>query len=285
MNSQTIADIANISDAMAIDNSMPETRFDWFHEYPVRPPAAATPLLRRNALVRAPRITTPVISGRARDAIVAAAVGLLQLSGVGVVPTTTSELTMTRTTSRLTVGRAADESESVVVDPSVGAGPESASTPANRALDAVEDLRTWLGLADYEVAELCGFARRNLVNWKSGKGSYGVATRALLSIHALIAELVRHLGAQGANVWLQSTIAGSGSTALETLAAGHIHSVIDAAQPILFPRSKQSSSLPTIEDMPTYADDIVTPVLQASRGDLTHREPRRPRRVPKSQGA
>lgn len=270
-------ELTEVGNTVAIDNSIPETRFQCLYGTAGRI-ATDTPLMGQNALVGLASQVTPIISGRARNVAVATAMALLQLSGLGLSPTRATDPIAARPTPRLVIAKLGEDTPNVSADDTEFLG----KTPSERALAAVDDLKTWLGYADYEVAELCGFARRNLVNWKAGRGSYGVATRRLLSTHALVSELVRHLGMAGANVWLQSPNPRWGNTALEELAGGRIDRVLEAADEILFPPSDEAASSPDwLADVPSAADDMVTPVVQEPRANLAHREPRRPRRVPR----
>lgn len=78
----------------------------------------------------------------------------------------------------------------------------STTRPASSATAAVEGLKVWLQLTDAEVAELAGFSRRTLTNWRSGANSYTASSRKLFSLHAFVAHLITNLGVAGTRLWL-----------------------------------------------------------------------------------
>lgn len=109
-----------------------------------------------------------------------------------------------------------------------GVAPSSAAT-------AADDLKKWLTLSDTEVAELCGFSRRSLLNWRNGAGAHGTSSRRLLSIHALIGHLMTAVGPARAGLWLGMDD-GTGLTRLDALRANDdgMRRVLTQAEPLLF---------------------------------------------------
>lgn len=85
--------------------------------------------------------------------------------------------------------------------------PAPPPSPAERALAAVADVQTWLGIGRDDVAQLAGYSPRSIKNWREGMDPYPATVRRLFDIHALVGALERKLGLDGARVWLADTTA------------------------------------------------------------------------------
>lgn len=75
-------------------------------------------------------------------------------------------------------------------------------SPAERALAAVADVQTWLGIGRDDVAQLAGYSPRSIKNWREGMDPYPATVRRLFDIHALVGALERQMGSDGGRVWL-----------------------------------------------------------------------------------
>lgn len=142
------------------------------------------------------RSATPVSEGRLRNVMLGAAAsgallaGLFSAPAAGVTASTTA----------------------------VHQGPErrlssrdNAERPANppaldsRPIELVDELKSWLGLADEGTADLVGVSRRSITNWRQGKNAYAASTGRLTQVHALVSGLVRSLGGEAqARLWLRA---------------------------------------------------------------------------------
>ena len=102
---------------------------------------------------------------------------------------------------------------------SVDAWPEQTEAVDVEAspLRAVEDIKMWLSLNDGEVAELCGFSRRSLLNWRKGSDAYGASTRKLLAVHALVSSLNSNWGSGTTRLWFEGPDV-RGKSRLESIA-------------------------------------------------------------------
>jgi hypothetical protein len=119
---------------------------------------------------------------------------------------------------------------------------------AERALSAVEDLVQWLGRTEEQIADLAGFARRNIPNWRSGSGVYPKTVRSLFEIHAVVGGLVRNLGIEGANHWL-AQMSESGIMYRQLLASSDGRRALQRlAQPLVFSRTRFSGLVEDVED-------------------------------------
>lgn len=78
-------------------------------------------------------------------------------------------------------------------------------SPAERALAAVSDVQSWLGIGRDDVARLAGCSPRSIKNWRDGMDPYPATVRRLFGIHALVGALERQLGLDGTRVWLAGT--------------------------------------------------------------------------------
>ncbi|MFD7696450.1 hypothetical protein [Streptomyces sp. NPDC059805] len=82
--------------------------------------------------------------------------------------------------------------------------PQAIQPPAdsnNRALDAVNDLASWLGVTGAKAADLAGGYRRSYYNWLKGAIPYGAPTLNLFEAHAFVATLVDAIETRGAREW------------------------------------------------------------------------------------
>lgn len=77
----------------------------------------------------------------------------------------------------------------------------SASKPHHRALNAVNDLASWLGVTPAKAAELAGGYRRSYYNWLKGAVPYEATTLNLFEAHAFVATLVDAIESRGAREW------------------------------------------------------------------------------------
>lgn len=129
------------------------------------------------------------------------------------------------------IGRAAQPLVDVVDDEA----PVVAIRTSSAAAEAVENLKVLLGLTDTEVAELAGFSRRTLTNWRNGANSYSASSRSLFSIEAFVSRLASHLGEAGMRVWL-ALDDGTGRSRLQALgrSEGSMRQVMTSAEGILF---------------------------------------------------
>lgn len=146
---------------------------------------------------------------------------------------------------------------------------------ARRALKAVQELQSWLSISASEVTRLGGFARRNLSNWQTGRGAYGASSRHLLAVHALVSQLVKVQGREGALLWLNAPF-DQNRTRIDVLHQGKegLLSVLQQAEPLLFPTAERRERV----QQPYWTDsDSDTAILDegARRPDLFNYAPRR----------
>lgn len=80
-------------------------------------------------------------------------------------------------------------------------------SPAKRALAAVADVQSWLGVGQDDMARLAGYSPRSIKNWRGGMEPYPATVRRLFGIHAVVGSLIRSLGLDGAHVWLEDAAA------------------------------------------------------------------------------
>jgi hypothetical protein len=73
---------------------------------------------------------------------------------------------------------------------------------AERALQAVSDLASWLGVTGSKAADIAGGYRRSYYNWVKGVQPYEATTLNLFEAHAFVSALVDALGDRGAREWL-----------------------------------------------------------------------------------
>lgn len=118
---------------------------------------------------------------------------------------------------------------------------------------AADDLKDWLALSDSDVANLCGFSRRTLLNWRTGASApHGNSSRRLFAIHALIGHLLDSAGPDRTRLWLEMDD-GTGLSRLDALGAGDegVRRVLTQAEPLLFsfmpPRENFDSGLTDAE--------------------------------------
>lgn len=107
-------------------------------------------------------------------------------------------------------------------------------SPAQRALAAVADVRSWLGVGRDDVAQLAGYSPRSIKNWREGMDPYPATVRRLLDIHALVGSLERRLGSGGTRVWL-ADVAADGRARRELLGEEDgLRTLVSEATTILF---------------------------------------------------
>lgn len=107
--------------------------------------------------------------------------------------------------------------------------------PSTRAMRSADELKDWLSLSDAELAKACGFSRRTLLNWRKGTSAYGVSSRRLFALHALVGNLRAVLGPERALTWLNGSFGDV--SRLEAVATGdprRLREVTDEAAAILF---------------------------------------------------
>lgn len=129
---------------------------------------------------------------------------------------------------------------------------ERGSTSDSAAL-AADDLKDWLALSDSDVANLCGFSRRTLLNWRTGTSApHGTSSRRLFAVHALIGHLLDSVGPDRTRLWLEMDD-GAGLSRLDALGTGDegVRRVLTQAEPLLFsfmpPRENFDSGLTDAE--------------------------------------
>lgn len=108
------------------------------------------------------------------------------------------------------------------------------STPVEMA----DDLRVWLDLpSDAAVADLGGFSRRSLTNWRNGGSAYGASTRRLAMVHALVRQLRTSFGDEAlVRLWL-SADSGDGRSRQAILGTDDgMRALITQASALLFAR-------------------------------------------------
>ncbi|MBC6450685.1 hypothetical protein [Actinokineospora xionganensis] len=138
--------------------------------------------------------------------------------------------------------------------------PEKRQGNTTRAVLAVTELASWLDCTEEEVAELAGFSRRNLSNWRGGASAYPKTVRGLFEIHGLVGALVHHLGKVGALVWLaQADEENCARRELLRTSAGR-SKVQNSAQSLLF----QKAQILTFE--PEYEQHEETSRIRRSAG-------------------
>lgn len=122
-----------------------------------------------------------------------------------------------------------------LVDVADNQAPDGVIRSSSPAADAVESLKTLLGMTDTDVAELAGFSRRTLTNWRNGASSYSASSRSLFSIDAFVTRLASNLGESGMRVWL-ALDDGTGRSRLQALGHSEVsmRNVMTSAEEILF---------------------------------------------------
>jgi len=105
-------------------------------------------------------------------------------------------------------------------------------------VEMVDDLRAWLDLSsDAAVADLGGFSRRSLTNWRNGGAAYGASTRRLAMVHALVQRLRTSLSDEAVvRLWLNAD-SGDGRSRQELLRTDDgMRALISEASALLFAR-------------------------------------------------
>jgi len=150
---------------------------------------------------------------------------------------------------------------------------ETVDTPVS---DAVDSIKTILGIKDADVATLLDVSRRTLTNWRNGQAAYDSSTRRLRTVRTLITHLQSALGGdEELRLWFEMD-SGIGISRLRTLSAGDdgYFMVLAQAEPILF-----GSSAARDADFGDLGEgDISAAILQMSSGASKY-EPRPLRRV------
>jgi len=175
-----------------------------------------------------------------------------------------------------------------------GQTPRSSSTPepsevradrdrrmASAAVSAVDDLGEWLQLTDSQVAQLGKVSRRTLSNWRNTGGAYGASSRHLLSVHALVAQLIASQGIEKTRLWLAMGT-DTGIDRLELLSQGPegLRQVLGLADPLIFPAKATASRLVDDDDLEAYGEaDLQEPVAVNSTAASFAAPPRRPRSI------
>ncbi|WP_164519789.1 hypothetical protein [Nocardioides ferulae] len=173
------------------------------------------------------REATPVTEGRLRNAVRGAAASGVLLAGLFGTPAagaTTSTTPVHQGPERRLPSRGGVEV------------PASPSVLDLRPIQLVEELKTWLGLADDGTADLVGVSRRSITNWRQGKNAYAASTERLTQVHALVSGLVRSLGDEAqVRLWLRASDA-QGRDRLALLEAGEdgLRQVVNEAASLLF---------------------------------------------------
>lgn len=126
----------------------------------------------------------------------------------------------------------------VIPDPALVAA--AADTPA---LQAVEQIRGWLGVSYEAVAKMAGMGSASLIYYWKRQQAKGLSIRPrpatiaqLLRLHAFVRGLVETIegqpGALGAQIWIQTE--QSGRRPLELLLAGQLDDTETLARDLLF---------------------------------------------------
>lgn len=143
--------------------------------------------------------------------------------------------------------------------------PESATSAE---LEAVEELRGWLGITYEQVATATGIGLRTVHHWKqSGATPRPRTVRLLWRLHALVHSVRRALGPDDALRWLRS----GAPSPLDQIVDGDLSAAERRAQPLLFGQplgERRFSGVATAEE-PT-----ITP---QGRGRQLTRAARRPK--------
>lgn len=136
---------------------------------------------------------------------------------------------------------------------------DSKQVTARLALTAVDDLVNWLQEPEQDVAKLAGFSRRNISNWRNGRGVYPKTVRALFEIHALVGGLVRSLGSSGATSWLSQRGRGDlKRRALLSSEAGRVE-LQRSASALIFERVQVETAAAEFEESELEADLVAAP--------------------------
>lgn len=70
------------------------------------------------------------------------------------------------------------------------------------ALEAVEYLKTLLGMSEIKVADLVDISRNTIRNWRNGQGAYPATVRKLFQVKHLISALHTTMKREQLNIWL-----------------------------------------------------------------------------------
>lgn len=143
-----------------------------------------------------------------------------------------------------------------------------------RALKAIADLGVWLGKSEQEVAQLAGFARRSIPNWRAGQGAYPKTVRGLFELHALVRGLVRQMGLPNTVEWLHDQDS-TGTTRWDLLGTGEgRQDLLREARTVLFAQPEREQVAAEFEEA-ALEQEAATP----SRTQAFSEPPKRSRRV------
>lgn len=70
------------------------------------------------------------------------------------------------------------------------------------ALEAVEYIKTLLGMSEIKVADLVDISRNTIRNWRNGQGAYPATVRKLFQVKHLISVLHTTMKREQLNIWL-----------------------------------------------------------------------------------
>jgi hypothetical protein len=149
----------------------------------------------------------------------------------------------------------------------------SPTSRRDQALEATEDLISWLGLTYDDIARIAKVAKGTIFNWRrTGAEPRPHTVRRLLQVHTLLELVARRLGIQGVRRWVRS---GSPSP-LELLLQGDL----EAAERIAYRDFFRQREL-RMGEMGGFQEDEDTFVLpEAETVDRGHSPPRRTARAP-----
>lgn len=173
------------------------------------------------------RTATPVSEGRLRNVMWGAAASGVLLAGLFSAPATG----VTASTTAVHQGP-----ERRLPSRDSADGPANPPALDSRPIELVDELKSWLGLADEGTADVVGVSRRSITNWRQGKNAYAASTGRLTQVHALVSGLVRSLGGEAqARLWLRAGGAQDRDR-LALLATGEdgLRQVVNEAASLLF---------------------------------------------------
>lgn len=129
-----------------------------------------------------------------------------------------------------------------------------------RALAAVDRLRTLCDLSEERAAELMGVARGTLRSWRGGeRDPYGATTRHLFEVDSFVSVLVRVLGRDAARSWLTEHDDDGSTARVEFLAAEDgPRMLLRAARASVLPGGGPRL-LPTADDLDEGTEEPTSP--------------------------
>jgi hypothetical protein len=161
-----------------------------------------------------------------------------------------------RTRTKLAAAKALidDALESLALEPLVA--PRPAEAPAVvplrlRVLNAIDDIRTTLGIAESAAANLVRVARNTLASWRRGeRDPYPATVRTIFEVHSVVAAANALLGTDGARQWFHEFVGDQ--TRLESLGTeGGVAALTAQLRGDLFPRRRRSA----LDDISDDADN------------------------------